>query len=405
VVSVGLAPLTLILFNQVSLVGLLANLVAVPWVTFVITPLALLGTIFEPLWRLGTLAVQPLQALLNTLASWPLATWSAPQAGGWAALWALMGGLLLVLRLPLHWRLLACFWWLPLLWPRLERPALGQFDLLAVDVGQGSAVLVRTAHHTLVHDAGPQFSADSDAGQRILLPLLRSLGETHIDELILSHRDLDHVGGAPALLKGDRVAHLRASLEPGHPLLGLSLPTTVCASGQSWAWDGVQFDILHPEPGANQLGAKPNTVSCVLRVQGGDGRSALLTGDLEAEQERRLVAERGEALKSTVLVVPHHGSHTSSTAEFLAAVQPSRAVIQVGYRSRFGHPHADVLARYAAAGIRVLRTDFCGAWRWSAEGESCARDLGRRYWHWQEIAPVRETGADVARVSPAGERE
>jgi competence protein ComEC len=405
VVSLGLGPLSLVLFGQLSLVGLVANLFAVPWVTFVITPLAMLGVVWAPLWALGVWALEPLHSALASLADLPGGVLGVPQPSLGAAALALAGGVISALRLPLSWRLMACLWWLPLLWPTLPRPVWGQFELVAADVGQGSAILVRTASHLLVHDAGPQFSRDSDAGQRILLPMLRALGESRTDELLLSHRDADHVGGAPALLKKGRVDRMRASLEPGHPLLGLNLPTTVCAAGQRWEWDGVQFDILHPAPGAAMAGVKPNTVSCVLRVQGANGRSALLTGDLEAEQERHLVATLGPALKSTVLLVPHHGSHTSSTTEFLAAVQPAVAVIQVGYRSRFGHPHADVLARYAAAGIPVVRSDFCGAWRWSEGLSICARDELRRYWHWRQSAVAPSVGADVARVATAGERE
>ena len=148
-------------------------------------------------------------------------------------------------------------------------------------------------------------------------------------------------------------------------------------------WDGVRFEVLHPRRVAQADGTPTNAQSCVLRVQDAQGRSALLTGDIEAPQELELVQRLGAALHSDVLVVPHHGSHTSSSGAFLAAVAPSVAVIQVGYRSRFGHPHQEVLARYRAAGIQLVRTDQCGAWTWTDAGAWCTRDVRRRYWHWQ----------------------
>ena len=254
-------------------------------------------------------------------------------------------------------------------------------------------MLVRTANHLLLHDTGPSYGQDSDAGQRVLVPLLRARGERRVDSLVLSHRDTDHVGGVAAILAALPVGELRTGLEPGHPLRlskGLDGQPALhvdCEAGQSWEWDGVRFEVLHPPAHAWHPGLKPNAMSCVVRVQDAQGRSALLSGDLEAEQEQALVDKLGPALKTDILIVPHHGSHTSSTAAFLAAVQPKQAVIQVGYRSRFGHPHADVLARYAEARIAVARTDHCGAWSWNAEGAACTRALRRRYWHWVGQAP------------------
>ncbi|MBP6339014.1 MAG: DNA internalization-related competence protein ComEC/Rec2, partial [Vitreoscilla sp.] len=380
VATLGLAPLAMVFFQQLSLVGLFANLVAVPVVTFVVTPLALAGMVWPPLLALAQLALQPVLLWLDWLGSWPTATWPVPAVPQLAVLAALTGGVLLVLPLP--WCLRALGWplLLPLLWPALPRPPEGEFELLAADVGQGSAVLVRTRGHLLVHDAGPQYARDSDAGRRILLPLLQALGERRIDELVLSHKDTDHVGGAAALLQRLPTTRLRTSLPAGHPLHRLG-QHEACAAGQHWAWDGVAFEVLHPL--AYDPTEKSNAQSCVLKLTSASGRTALLTGDIEAPQEAELVQRLGPVLKSDTLVVPHHGSHTSSSAEFLAAVAPSKAVIQVGYRSRFGHPHAEVLARYQTLGIEVVRTDQCGAWQWDDAGARCTRDVRRRYWHWQ----------------------
>jgi competence protein ComEC len=193
------------------------------------------------------------------------------------------------------------------------------------------------------------------------------------------------------------------------------LPHATCLAGQRWTWDGVDFRMLHPFAEASP-GAKPNATSCVLRVADADGRSALLTGDIEAPQEAALVAREGAALASDVLLVPHHGSRTSSTAAFLAAVRPRRAVIQVGYRSRYGHPAPDVVARYGAAGIGLVRTDQCGAWTWRGGEGVCTRAVRRRYWSWTASAPppgdvaigkaaiAAVAGADVAIDSPGTPR-
>jgi len=388
VASLGLAPLTLVAFQQVSLVGLPANLVAEPWITLVVTPLTLLGIILAPLWQLAALALKPLLWLLAWLARWPLASVHVATAPGWALATGLAGGALLTLPLPWRVRGLGVTMLLPLLWPGVARPAAGQFELLAADVGQGSAILVRTRAHLLLFDTGPRFGDDNDAGKRQLLPLMQARGEPRVDLLVLSHADADHVGGAQSIIDRMPVLGLHTSLAAGNPLRANPLPHRTCEAGQGWEWDGVRFAMLHPFAGDYRPGAKTNALSCVLRVVGADGASALLTGDVEAPGEARLVArardEPAASLHSDVLVVPHHGSRTSSTDAFLEAVHPAVAVIQVGYRSRYGHPAPEVVERYAAHGIAVVRSDFCGAWVWAAGQARCTRTLRRRYWQWPE---------------------
>ena len=387
VATLGLAPLTLVFFQQVSLVGFAANLFAIPLVTLVITPLALLGTVLAPLWSVGAAAVQLLATALGALGTLPGAVWTVAVAPWWAQLAGLLGAVLLVLPLPWRLRALAPLLVLPLLWPAVDRPAEGQFALTALDVGQGTAVVVRTRSHLLVYDAGPQYARDSDAGQRVLLPYLRATGAARIDRLVLSHRDSDHTGGARALLGALPVGDVLSSLETAHPLLALGAPATRCVAGQSWTWDGVRFDVLHPPVEAYARGVKPNALSCVLRV-GTSQRSALLAGDIERDQEAALVESQAAALRSDVLIAPHHGSRTSSTAAFLDAAQPATAVFQAGYRSRFGHPAPDVVERYRERGIAVIASPACGAWHWPHSGGDvdlrngiCARTTGRRYWH------------------------
>jgi competence protein ComEC len=272
---------------------------------------------------------------------------------------------------------------LPLLAPLPERPAEGRFEMVAMDVGQGTAVLLRTRRHLLVYDAGPRYTEAADAGDRLLLPLLRARGEAQVDLLMLSHRDTDHVGGAASLLRQGRVRALASSLEAGHPLLAGPRPHQPCAAGQRWTWDGVAFEVLHPSADALARGsAQPNTLSCVLRVQDAAGASVLLSGDIEARQEVALALTDPAALRSTVLMVPHHGSQTSSSAVFLDAVAPRIAFVQAAYRSRFGHPAAPVLARYAERDVLLYRSDTCGAWTWTGQGPgTCERETRRRYWH------------------------
>jgi competence protein ComEC len=382
VATVGLAPLTLVLFQQVSLVGLAANLVAIPLVTLAITPLALLGILVPPAWDLGAALVGALAHALAALTAVPVAVWTAAVAPWWVQLGGLVAALLLVAPLPWRVRALALPLVLPLLWPAVERPAPGRFEALVADVGQGSAVLVRTHRHALLYDAGPQYSRDSDAGQRVLVPLLRALGVHRLDTLVLSHRDGDHVGGAASLLDALPVDEIVSSLAADHPLRQRGVAHRRCDAGQRWTRDGVAFEVLHPRAEDHARPLKPNALSCVVRVADAEGRSVLLTGDIEAAQEAALVARLGAGLGSELLLVPHHGSRTSSTAAFLDAVAPRVALVQAGYRSRFGHPAPDVLARYDARAIAVVRTDRCGAWTWRDGQSDCERARGRRYWHW-----------------------
>ncbi len=383
VVTAALTPLTLLLFGQVSVVGLLANLAAIPWVTLVVTPLAMAGVLIPPLWTVAAWSVQGLAEALRWLAALPWATVSLPAAPAWAAAAGMAGGLLVVMRWPLPLRALGLPLMMPVLLWQPVRPAAGEFDLIAADVGQGNAVIVRTATHTLVYDAGPRFGPESDAGHRVIVPLLRHLGE-RVDLLVLSHRDVDHTGGAAAVLAMQAQARLLSSLEPQHELQGLRISER-CAAGQRWDWDGVRFQILHPQL-ADYAGApKPNAISCVLKVSN-ERAVALLAGDIEQPQEARLAGEpqAREKLAADVLLVPHHGSKTSSSEPFLDAVQPAVALIQAGYRNRFGHPAPPVTERYRQRGIDLVESSRCGAARWSSQDRTavvCERAVARRYWH------------------------
>ncbi len=336
VVTVALAPLALLLFGQFSLVGLAANLIAIPWVTLVITPLAMLGVLISPLWDAAALAVQGLGVVLAWLGQWPWAAIHRPIAPMGLALAAVLGGVLLVLRLPVVWRVGGLFLMAPgLLWSP-ARPAPGVFEVMAIDVGQGSALLVRTASHSLLFDAGPRYGVDSDAGERVVVPLLRALGE-RLDAVVISHKDSDHAGGAESVRAVWPQARWLSSFDAD--------AARRCLAGQRWNWDGVQFEMLHPEPEhyrADGSAALPsNAMSCTLRISAGQ-QSAWLSGDLDADRETRLALARPE-LRATLLIAPHHGSRSSSSPVLLNTLRPQWVLVQSGYRNRFGHPAPEVL--------------------------------------------------------------
>ena len=378
VITLALTPLTLLLFGQVSLVGLAANALAIPWVTLLVTPLAMAGVLMPPLWDLAALAMAALTGYLQWLAALPFATVSLAQAPLWLGVAGVLGGVLLVLPLPWRLRLSGLPLLLPVLLWQAPRPAAGEFELLAVDVGQGTAVIVRTATHALLYDAGPRYNRESDAGHRVLVPLLRAL-DLRLDTLVLSHRDSDHIGGALAVLAMQPQASLLSSIADDPQFQGSSARTR-CVAGQNWRWEGVEFEVLQPQAQDYDAGLKRNAMSCALRISNG-ARSALLTGDIEQAQEARLLA--GNIFPVDVLLVPHHGSKSSSSAAFLDAVQPRIALVQAGYRNRFGHPDESVLVRYRDRGIRVVDSPHCGAAVWQsarAQEVQCRREQASHYW-------------------------
>jgi len=364
----GLLPLTLALFARVSWISLPVNLLAIPWVTFAIVPLAMLGLILQPLhaglgelaWQGAVLLMTWLDDLLSRASSWPGAA-SELALPGVSVIWlALACGLMLMPR-ALPGRALILLPLLAVIWPQ---PALspGQMRLTVLDVGQGLSVHIRTAGHDLLFDTGPPMGSRADAGDRVILPYLRWWGVRALDLLLLSHDDLDHTGGAGSLLRGLPVRRLLgvwpSTLADWAPVRRPAMAP--CRAGQSWTWDGVRFDILWPGPA---LLDGDNNRSCVLRVEA-MGQVALIPGDLEAPGERALLAGDAGRLRADLLVLGHHGSRTSSTAAFLRAVRPREVIAAVGYRNRYRHPAPVVVRRLAAMAIPGWRTDATGALRY-----------------------------------------
>jgi competence protein ComEC len=362
-VTVGLVPALLVMFQQVSIVSPIANAFAIPVVSLAVVPVTLAGA-FLPLDFLLHVAHRIMalcMTLLETLSELPAAVWQQHAPPVWTILAASLGILWLLgpRGMPARW--VGGLTLVPMFVLTPPAPESGALDMTVLDVGQGLSVVLRTSNHALVYDAGPRFGSDVDSGSRIVLPYLRATGVRALDGLIVSHDDIDHAGGAISVLDGVPVAWLLSPLEAGNPVLGHAANHLRCVAGQRWQWDGVTFHVLHPTPasyGVRRL--KDNDRGCVLRISTAQG-SVLIAADIEARSERELLARFPDALGSTVLVVPHHGSRTSSSLEFVRAVHPQWAIFAVGYRNRFGHPKEDIVDRYRQQGSHLLRTDETGA--------------------------------------------
>ncbi len=382
-VTLALAPALLLLFQQVSLISPFANAIAIPVVSWLVTPLALLGVIAPPLWHAAAWLMDWLGQGLEWASTLPWAVVSRPAPDGWATLLAVIGTAWLLLPRGFPLRILGLLLWLPLLFPLRASVAPESFQADVIDVGQGSAILIRTANHALLYDAGPAFT-DSDAGERIIVPYLRSIGIGELSGIIVSHDDNDHTGGLQSVLRDVPTGWLLHGLPAASRLLNAASLPRHCQRGQRWQWDGVLFEILNPQAKAYVEGKRrDNDFSCVLKVSLGK-QSLLITGDAGRRGELELL-ESGADLSATVLVAGHHGSRTSSLVEFVGQVQPRMAIFNVGYRNRFNHPHPQVVARYRALNSRMLRSDAGGLIRLSFGKAGVVaseyRSSHSRYWY------------------------
>ena len=366
-ITVGMVPMMLALFQQVSLVSPIANAFAIPIVSMVVVPLALAWLVLP--WDFILIVAHQLFAWTAFVLQWldklPSAVWTQHAPPTWAVVAGVIGMLLLLAPRGLHGRLLGGLWLLPIFVVTPMRPDPGGVWFQVLDVGQGLAVVVQTHRHTLLYDTGARFTDITDAGNRIIAPYLRALGIERLDGLIVSHADADHSGGAVSLLGAVPVGWLRSSLPDDHRLVSArrlnQLPNARCEAGEAWTWDDVEFRVLHPTAGSyRDSRLKSNDRSCVIKVTSTHG-SLLLTGDIEARSEAELILREGGRLTSDVMLVPHHGSKTSSTDAFIDAVTPDIAIATPGYRNRFGHPRPEVLARYELRRVRLLRSDYDGA--------------------------------------------
>ena len=359
-ITLGLLPMLIFMFGQTSIVSPLANAFAIPIISLIVVPLAILGSLIHADFILQAahfvldICMQGLTFLSN------LPTWQQAAPPIWALLLAIFGVMWLMLPRGFPQRWLGLVLLLPLFFVQTPKIADGAMQVAVLDVGQGLAVVIKTANHSFLYDAGPQFSAQSDAGSRIVVPYLRGEGIKKLDGFMVSHNDIDHSGGAASVLGQMPVTWLASSYSlPADT----QLPATQlkCFAGQHWRWNNVQFTVLHPtiESYANSE-ITDNNRSCVVKVTSQFG-SILLTGDIEKESEIELLLANKDVLDSDVLVVPHHGSKTSSTIDFIEAVGAKQTIFTVGYLNRFKHPKPEIMQRYAATGSNLYRSDNAGA--------------------------------------------
>jgi competence protein ComEC len=384
--TIGLVPPLLAMFQQVSLVSPLANAFAIPLVSFVVVPLTLLGAVLPMDWLLhfAHLAMSLCMSVLVWLNQLPDAVWRQHAPPAWSIALGVPGVLWVLLPRGFPARWLGLLLLLPMFLAVPEPPQPGELRLTIFDVGQGLAVAARTRNHVLLYDAGPDYPDESDSGSRIVVPVLHAQGVVQLDALILTHNDVDHIGGAKSVLQAMPVGQLYSSLPADHPLLQHVNHASRCADGQHWEWDGVRFDMLHPSSESYAIsGIRDNDRSCVLRISTG-AQSVLLAADIEHDSEQRLMRLHPGMLPATLLVVPHHGSSSSSEPSFVAKVHPRYAVFTSGYRNRFGHPRPEVVSRYREAQTELMRSDADGAILVEMDANTIEveryRETHRRYW-------------------------
>ncbi len=373
-ITLGLIPALLALFQQFSLVSPLANALAIPLVSLLVTPLVLLGSLPGFAWVLNVAhaLLDGLMVFLAWLAALPGALWQQHAPPPWTVPLAVVGALWLLLPRGFPARWLGAVAFLPLFFIFPERPGAGELHLTVLDVGQGQAIHVQTATHDLLYDSGPQLGG-TDAGARHVLPYLRSVGVGQLDTLLISHADRDHAGGMASVLSGLAVSEVVGSIAKSRR----------CEDGASWTWDGVSFQFLHPVPEDYEGKRSTNAMSCVLLIESAHGR-VLIPGDIEGVAEAALLARHAAAMQADILIAPHHGGRKTASPAFVAAVAAREVIFPVGYRNRFGHPVSAVVERFAASGARLHRTDRDGAVSIRLRGGSAQvvheREQRQRYW-------------------------
>ncbi len=388
VLALGLLPLTLVFFQQAALISPIANFFAVPWVSFVVVPCVLFGS--GLLAFSDSLAGWVLQGadysigifwwLLSYLYEFPYAKWvhSTPS---WALLPAAFGVLLLLSPKKCPGKALSLALLSPLVFAQSTPVQDDELMLTVLDVGQGLAVVMETKHRLLLYDTGPIYSSSFNAGESLIVPYLRERGVKKIDKLIVSHTDKDHSGGLHGILDNMQVTQLVTSTPDEFNHGDLSS----CREGIAWEWDEAYFQFLHPDDDVYKFSR--NDQSCVLLVTHSSGATALITGDIERPVEQILVENQADLLDTDVLIVPHHGSNSSSTAAFIQSTSPQYAVFVSGYRNPYGFPSEEVVSRYAALGAELVNTasqgmvTFTFSTQHGIQLRPGYRDVRRRFWH------------------------
>jgi len=395
VVTIALIPLTLYWFYQISLISPIANAIAIPVVSFLVTPFAMLGA-FLPwffgevfLWLAHTI-FSLLMFLIRPLAQWEWSSIIGAKPLGWHLLLSLIGVVICIRPgiLIESWksRIFGLMMCLTLFFPKEYLPGhipYGEVEMTIWDIGQGNAVLIQTKSHSLLFDTGPMSFGKFDPGEKVIIPHLKAEGIRRIDQLVISHQDADHIGGLRHLLANFPIQSAMGSISPDHQAQQYFSKNNVflekCQAGQSWHWDGIDFYVWHPELEQNAKSqyksTKPNDMSCVIEVRHSH-HSIWLTGDVEKSAERLIVERMIEdqthlqaiQRRNLILMAPHHGSKTSSTPNFLESLDPEFAFSQTGYKNRYQHPHPDIVKRYKDVEVDLLDTVNTGAQIWRTEG-------------------------------------
>jgi competence protein ComEC len=390
-VTLGLLPMTLLLFQEVSIVSPLANAFAIPIVSWIVVPLTLIGAVLPvdaagyPL-QLAHLVMSGCYEVLVWMAALPDAVWQSHTPPGWTVVLAMIGVVILLMPRGLPARSAGLVAMLPMFFIVPPAPKPGELWVTVLDVGQGLATVVRTATHTLVYDTGPKWNPDVDSGNRIVVPYLRGEGIRRLDALVVTHDDEDHAGGARSVIDARSPLWVLTSAPAEREYFANAREVMRCEVGDGWRWDGVEFDVLHPTSSAYDDSRKTNNLGCVIKITA-PGGSVLMTADVEKPVEAEMIARDAEALRADVMIVPHHGSKTSSTDALLDTVQPNLAILPVGYRNRFRHPNPDVYSRYVVRNIELRRTDWEGAITMKFAPDSAGKPIvesyrakQRRYW-------------------------
>jgi competence protein ComEC len=385
-VTLAMVPMLLALFQQVSIISPLANAVAIPLVSLIVVPLALVGVVlpFDFGLQLSHWVLDWCMVLLEWMSTLPAAVWQQHVPPAWTVVAALVGAAIMLLPRGFPGRWVGISGFLPMFLVQPAPLAEGELRLTVLDVGHGLAVAAQTRNHALLFDTGPTFGPQVDSGNRVAVPYLRAVGVRTLDTLIVSHDDADHYGGAASVLTAMPVTQLLSSLPDADTLQFHIDDAYRCYAGQNWVWDDVQFEILHPSRASyDDPKIKDNNRGCVLRIVTRSG-AVLLPADIQSPSEGELLANSRDKLRADVLVAPHHGSRTSSTPAFVRAVDPRVVIYPVGYLNRFRHPHLDVQERYLRNGSHIYRTDRDGALTVNfANGKirvTPHRATYRRYW-------------------------
>ena len=397
-IALALLPMTAYFFQMTSLVGPLANLLAIPWVSFIVVPLVLAGTLFSLihaeigrslLW-LADQSIDVLWLSLQSLAEFQYAYWMLSEPPVWVVILAVTGILLLLLPRGIPGRLAGLFMLVPLFTVKPVVPELGGMHFYLLDVGQGLSAVVQTRNHVLLFDTGARFSRYFDAGKAVVIPFLQAQGLTSLDTVVISHFDNDHVGGLDSILKVMPVEKIIAGgalRSSKRSQFGIN---ERCQRGDAWRWDGVLFEFIHPATDFVFKGR--NNGSCVLSVTSAGGR-LLLAGDIEKEAEQALLTDerlgsaKAALKKVDVLVVPHHGSRSSSSDAFINYFQPEYVLYPVGYLNRYHFPHPDVVAQYQHTGAQAFSTAGDGMIQITISPDAGVsepilyRRTSKNYWH------------------------